>query len=236
MILNIGGYRFVVLDDLVNLKQRLLTICQTLDLKGTVLLSPEGINISLAGSQEAITSFKEHLTNDVRLQNMRFHESLSPKSPFKRLKIKIKKEIITLRQEQSDPLTYTERAPHISPTTLKAWLDEKRHFVLLDTRNEYEINYGSFETATNPHIHHFTELPNALSALATDQPIVMFCTGGIRCEKAAHYMRAHGFNNVYQLDGGILGYFKEIGQAHWQGNCFVFDERIALNANLSPTT
>lgn len=229
-ILNIAGYRFIELTDLPKLQQDFRAICTAQQLKGTVLLSPEGINVSLAGTTTHITAFKDILATDLRFKDMRFHETWSETIPFQKLKIKIKKEIITFKQTSANPM---QRAPSISPAALKEWLDQQKDITLLDTRNEYEIAFGTFQRAINPHIDHFTELADYAKTLDREKPLVMFCTGGIRCEKAACYMQDMGFKQVYQLDGGILGYFHEVGGAHWQGSCFVFDERIALTPDLS---
>lgn len=231
--LNIAGYKFIELDHLDALRENLQARCEAVALKGTILLSPEGINISLAGCKQSIADFKTLLAKDERFADMRFHHTYSSSQPFQCLKVKLKSEIITMRQGDVAPLK--DRAPDISPAELKRWLDEKRDITLLDTRNDYEYRFGTFTGAVNLHIHHFGELPEAVRDLDKDKPVVMFCTGGIRCEKAAIYMRDQGFSDVYQLDGGILGYFAQIGGAHYEGECFVFDERVALDAYLNYT-
>jgi len=232
-ILNIAGYKFIALDELDSLQKNLLELCHSLSLKGTILLGHEGININLAGIQANIKSFQTLLKNDCRFMSMDFHESCSDDQPFKYLKVKLKKEIITFGQSSVN--TGAQRAPDISPHELKQWLDEKRDFILLDTRNNYEIQFGSFKGAINLHISDFGELPQAIKQIECDKPIVMFCTGGIRCEKAALYMLNQGYAEVYQLDGGILGYFKKIGSEHYEGECFVFDNRITLDSSLKET-
>jgi UPF0176 protein len=230
-ILNIAGYKFIELSDLESLRSTLLAACEAAALKGTILISPEGINMSLAGEQPAIASFKAVLAGDERFADMRFHHTYSSYLPFQCLKVKLKNEIITLRQGDVAPL-HNNRAPDISPAELKKWLDEKRDITLLDTRNDYEYRFGTFDGALNLHLHNFGELPEAVRDLDKSKPVVMFCTGGIRCEKAAIYMQNEGFSEVYQLDGGILGYFAQVGGAHYVGECFVFDERVALDAYL----
>lgn len=231
-IINIAGYRFIELDDLATLQHHFLSTCNDLMLRGTILLSPEGINMSLAGDQDNMVAFKAMLAQDARFATISFHETRSSHIPFRKLKVKIKKEIITFRQAVTAQPAALERAPSIKPTLLKQWLDEQKDITLLDTRNDFEVQCGTFEKAINPHIQRFTDLPGTLAALDRQKPVVMFCTGGIRCEKAAHYMESVGFKEVYQLDGGILGYFKEVGGAHWIGDCFIFDDRIALNPHL----
>jgi UPF0176 protein len=230
-ILNIAGYRFVQLNDISLVRDRLEQTCATLALKGTILLSEEGINISLAGTKQAIDEFKAALFTDARFAGMRFHHTYSDYLPFQVLKVKLKNEIITMRQENVTPLA-GGRAPDISPAELKTWLDEQRDITLLDTRNDYEYRFGTFKGAINLQLQNFGELPEAVRGLDKQKPVVMFCTGGIRCEKAALYMSQHGFAEVYQLDGGILGYFAEAHGAHYDGECFVFDERVALDIYL----
>lgn len=231
--LNIAGYKFVSLHDLNQLQADLLAKCTSLTLKGTILLSHEGINISLAGSTDLIPVFLDQLRQDPRFIDMSFHETYSTSQPFQYLKVKIKSEIITLRQPDANPLTC--RAAAITPENFKLWLDEKRDFTILDTRNDYEVRFGTFKNAINLHLADFGELPTSLNSIPRDKPVVMFCTGGIRCEKAALYMQVLGFTEVYQLDGGILGYFKKIGGAHYEGECFVFDGRISVDSDLHPT-
>lgn len=230
-ILNIAGYKFIELSDLETLRGQLQAACEAAEIKGTILISPEGINMSLAGESSAIAGFKAVLAGDERFADMRFHHTYSGYLPFQCLKVKLKNEIITLRQGDVAPLK-DNRAPDISPAELKRWLDEKRDITLLDTRNDYEYRFGTFSGALNLHLHNFGELPQAVRDLDKQKPVVMFCTGGIRCEKAALYMQNEGFSEVYQLDGGILGYFAQVGGAHYIGECFVFDERVALDAYL----
>ena len=226
-IQNIAGYRFITLTALGDLQSTLRVLCVERQLKGTILLSEEGININLAGREENISAFKTFLNQDARFAGMNFHVTYSDSLPFRQLKIKVKKEIITLRQPEVS--VTCGRAPSIAPETLKQWLDEKKEITLLDTRNDFEVQFGTFNGAINPDIDKFGELPALLDTVPKSQPIVMFCTGGIRCEKAAIYFINHGFSEVYQLDGGILGYFAKVGGDHYAGECFVFDERVTVN-------
>ena len=228
-ILNIAGYKFFELVHLESLRDDLQARCAALALKGTILLSPEGININLAGTEQAITDFTTALASIEYFAAMRFHHTWSNEQPFQLLKVKIKKEIITMRQGDVAPL-HGNRAPDISPAEFKKWLDENRDITLLDARNDYEYDYGTFTGAVNLHLQHFGELPEAIQHLDKQKPLVTFCTGGIRCEKAALYLQNQGFAEVYQLDGGILGYFAQVGGAHYEGECFVFDERGAVRA------
>jgi UPF0176 protein len=239
-ILNIAAYKFVPLHDTPTLRERLSTSAKALALKGTVLLAEEGINLFLAGEEVALRSFMAELKADARFADLVVKESLSESVPFNKLIVKIKPEIIRMNHPQIAPSR--GRADAVEPTTLKRWLDEGhddagREVVLLDTRNAFEVSYGSFEGMQQFGISKFTEFPAAMDAQAKSfegKTVVTFCTGGIRCEKAALYMRELGMQNVLQLDGGILKYFEEVGHAHYQGSCFVFDEREALDAQLKP--
>lgn len=232
-IVNIAGYHFVALENLPELKASLLSICLQNALRGTIILSEEGINIALAGESTGINHFKAHIANDEKWGNIQFNESLSEINPFKRMKIKIKTEVITMRRKEIKP--EVNRAPTIQPSKLKEWLDSDKNLTLLDTRNDYEIKFGTFDRALDLQIKHFCELPEDEINLPKDRPIVMFCTGGIRCEKAALYLAKEGYEEVYQLEGGILKYFAEVGGAHYRGDCYVFDERIAVNPKLEET-
>ncbi|WP_233840085.1 sulfurtransferase [Dyella sp. 2HG41-7] len=239
--LNISAYRFVSLDDLPTLRERVLERCHALALKGTILLAPEGINLFLAGSREAIDSFLDWLRIDSRFAGLQAKESLSDDVPFKRMRVRLKKEIITLRKPTIRP--EGGRAPAVDPATLKRWLDqghddEGHDVVLLDTRNAYETDVGMFPQAVDYRIASFTELPDALAADQTryaGKTVVSYCTGGIRCEKAVLHMQDIGMQRVFQLEGGILKYFEEVGGVHWQGDCFVFDERGAVDKALAPS-
>lgn len=232
-ILNIAGYKFTALTNIEAMQKKLLAQCEMHNLRGTILLSKEGININLAGCLPSIASFKEYLQFDEQLSDITFRESYSLKTPFKRLKIKLKNEIITLRRPEVDSLKF--RASTISPELFKQWLDEKRDITILDVRNDYEIKFGTFKNAINLHLNNFNEFPSSINQVAKNKPVVMFCTGGIRCEKAALYMLQESFPEIYQLEGGILNYFAQIGGDHYQGECFVFDNRISVNPNLEET-
>ena len=234
MIANIAAYKFVPLNDRESLRERLLQRCCELELKGTILLAPEGINLFLAGSKASIEALLDTLHDDARFADIEPKWSWSDFVPFKRLRIKLKKEIVTFRTRGIDPVAAP--APVISAETLKCWYDEGRDFVILDTRNDWEYAAGSFDNAINPKLNNFCEFPQVGEALAElkEKTIVTFCTGGIRCEKAAPLMQQQGFRDVYQLEGGILKYFEECGGAHWHGNCVVFDERGALDPQLKP--
>lgn len=239
-IVNISAYKFITLDDTEALRPRLHEMCETLSLKGTILLAPEGINMFLAGAREAIDGFMTWLKQDARFADIEPKESPSDSKPFKRMLVRLKKEIITMRM----PLIRPEegRAPSVPPVTLKRWLDQGhdddgRPVVLLDTRNAFEVAVGTFEQAREYGITKFTEFPQLVADHREEfdgKTVVSFCTGGIRCEKAAIHMQEVGIENVYQLEGGILKYFEEVGGEHYKGDCFVFDYRTALNPQLLP--
>ncbi|KQY52353.1 sulfurtransferase [Lysobacter sp. Root494] len=240
MILNIAAYHFVPIDDPAALAGQVRALAEAGDLRGTVLVAGEGINIFLAGAESAIRVFLDALREDPRFAGIVVKESRSQAQPFGRLKVKVKKEIIAFRRDRSSPLE--GRAPAVQPEDLERWIgqghdDSGRKLLLLDTRNREEIEHGTFSGALTLPIDNFTDLPEALtphrSALA-DAVVVSFCTGGIRCEKAALWMQAEGMDNVLQLEGGILGYFERVGGFGYDGRCFVFDERVALDAELKP--
>lgn len=231
---NISGYSFIDLTELECLQQSLKQLCLNLKIKGTILLSQEGINIFVCGLRCAIDEFTQALPH-LGLPSITFKESPSQSIPFKRLLIKVKNEIISMGCPEVRPAQ--NPAPYVSAQQLKQWLDEeKKDIVILDTRNTYEIQIGKFEKAIDLNIRDFRSFPEAIKNLPNDykdKTIVTCCTGGIRCEKAAPYLIAQGFKDVYQLDGGILKYFEENGGAHYQGECFVFDNRLAVDSNLN---
>ena len=231
---NTAAYRFVKLADRETLRPHIQELAQSRSLLGTVLLASEGINIFLAGRETDLRSFFDALAEDTRFAAMDVKWSLSDTLPFKRLRVRLKKEIVTVGQPDFD-LDETP-APYLPAAELKRWYDEGRKFVIIDTRNRWEIEQGSFDDALDPGVDSFGQFPAALEQYADlkDTPIVTFCTGGIRCEKAAPIMKKAGFKQVWQLEGGILRYFEEVGGAHWHGNCVVFDDRGALKPDLSP--
>ena len=237
--LNISSYKFVPLTDAPALRDQLDERAQALALKGTILLAEEGINLFLAGTGEQVRQFVRELQQDARFADLTPKESWSATQPFRKMLVKVKREIIRMNHPTIRPSA--GRAPSVAAVTVKRWLDqghddEGRPVVTLDTRNAFEVDHGTFEGAIDWRISKFTEFPQALlehKAQLQDKTVVSFCTGGIRCEKAAIFMREAGLAHVYQLEGGILKYFEETGGAHYQGGCFVFDEREALGADLS---
>ncbi|HSV53773.1 MAG TPA: sulfurtransferase [Burkholderiaceae bacterium] len=240
-ILNISAYKFVPLDDTHTLRTRLLEQALADGLKGTILLAEEGINLFLAGPADAVRGFVAALRQDTRFADLQPKESWSASQPFTRMLVKVKREIIRMNHPAIQPAA--GRAPAVDAATVKRWLDQGhddtgRPVVTLDTRNAFEVDHGTFEGAIDWRISKFTEFPDALQAHKAelqDKTVVSFCTGGIRCEKAAIYMREAGLEHVFQLEGGILKYFEETGGAHYSGNCFVFDAREALDPGLTAT-
>ena len=235
-VVNIAGYRFADMPDRDELRQPFRDLCQELDLKGTILLAHEGINFFLAGSQTSIDSFVRRLEEDGRFIDIPLKVSYSDYQPFRRMNVRLKKEIISLGLDHIKPAEMT--GEEITPTAFKQLLDAGEEVIVLDTRNEYECRIGTFENAFEMNIRSFRDFPKAVSEMdedLKDKQVVMFCTGGIRCEKASVVMMDAGFSNVKQLKGGILGYFEEVGGDYWNGDCFVFDRRVAVNPELEET-
>jgi UPF0176 protein len=238
---NIAAYKFVTFDNTEQMRPLYQALCQELALKGTILLTPEGINMFVSGPRGQIDQFLAWVRSDARFADMPVKESYSEEQSHKRMLVKIKKEIITMRM----PLIQPElgRAPAVEPVTLKRWLDQGhddngKPVVMVDTRNAFEVDVGTFNNTIDYRIDKFTEFPDVIAAnkeALADKTVVTFCTGGIRCEKAAIHMQNIGYDNVYQLEGGILKYFEDVGGAHYTGDCFVFDYRTALNPQLEPT-
>lgn len=232
-IVNIAGYRFVDLPDRDELRTPMTEACKASGLRGTILLAHEGINFFLAGAQQGVDEFLAFLDSDVRFLDIPLKTSHTDYQPFNRMNVRLKKEIISMGMDEVQPAVFTGDA--IAPKEFKKWLDDGKAVTVLDTRNDYEIRLGTFENAMNLDITSFRAFPAAVEAMPDDlkdTPVVMFCTGGIRCEKASVVMLEAGFKDVRQLEGGILGYFEEVGGAHWNGDCFVFDHRVALTPEL----
>jgi UPF0176 protein len=233
---NVAAYKFVSLDQLPQRREVLKQLCRRLKLRGTILLSPEGINLFLAGAPSAMDEFLSTLRSDSCFADLDVKSSYSDHQPFHRMLVKLKREIIAFGQEGIDPAKYTSK--RVTAKQLKEWLSSGKEVVLLDTRNVYEVQLGTFHNAVDFGISHFKEFPDKAREFVQanrDKTIVSFCTGGIRCEKAAPFLEQVGFQDVYQLDGGILKYFEECGSAHYDGSCFVFDQRVALDPALLPT-
>ena len=235
-VVNIAGYKFEPLENPVDLVRMYQQKCDELKLKGTMLISKNGINFSLAGTQQSTDTIIAFLEEDNRFLNIPLKVTYSETQPFRRMKVRLKKEIISLGRKDINPRELT--GERISPQDLKNLLDNKEDVLVLDTRNEYETRVGKFENAIDLNLDTFRDFPKAIESLPEeykDKQIVMYCTGGIRCEKASAVMMKAGFADVKQLEGGVLDYFKETGGAYWEGDCFVFDERVALDTELSET-
>ena len=240
-VLNLSAYLFVHLSDAAALRGPIQGQAAACQLKGTVLLAEEGINLFLAGPAEGARAFVDWLRADPRLAALEPKESWSAATPFRHLKVKVKREIIRMNRPTVRPVA--ERAPSLAPERLAAWLaqghdDTGRPVVVLDTRNDFEVDAGSFEGAIDWRIRKFSDFPAAVDTHLAElqgKTVVSFCTGGIRCEKAAIVLQDAGLDSVYQLEGGILKYFEQTdGAPHWHGDCFVFDEREALGTQLAP--
>jgi UPF0176 protein len=238
-VLIVAAYRFVDLDDGPALRERLHATAAAARLLGTVLLAPEGINLGLAGEDTALRGWLAALCEDPRLAGLEMKFSHAEAPPFGQLRVKFKREIIRMNQPTVRPVA--RRAPAVDAATLARWLDqghcdEGRPLRLLDTRNGFEVDAGAFDGAIDWRLSKFSDFPAALQAHRDElqgATVVSYCTGGIRCEKAALWMAEAGVPHVLQLDGGILKYFEATGHApHWHGECFVFDQREALDASL----
>ena len=235
-LLLVNFYRFVALSDCDRWQQRLQESCLALGLRGTILLAPEGINAGLAGDPEAIAQFLGHLQQEPVFAELSLKSVPVSEWPFATLKVKVRPEIVTLGQPQLNP---ADRTGTLVPPTEWNEIISDPEVVLIDVRNQFEVALGSFPGAIDPQTEHFRDFPTFVkSQLLPQQPakVAMFCTGGIRCEKASAYLLEQGIETVYQLEGGILSYLEAIAPEDncWQGDCFVFDERIAVDRDLRP--
>ena len=234
--LNVAGYKFDPLENLDSLIPKFQNKCDELGLKGSVYLSPNGINFSIAGTEENVDTYIKFMEEDSRFRDIPLKKTFSETQPFRRMKVRLKKEIISLGRDDINPKKLT--GDYISPRELFEIYEKKEDVIVLDTRNEYETRVGLFENAIDLQLDTFRDFPSAIETLPEeykDKQIVMYCTGGIRCEKASAVMMKAGFSDVKQLEGGVLDYFKETGGAYWNGDCFVFDERVALDKELKET-
>ena len=228
-------YRFVALDDFEELKAPLLNVCHEAGLKGTLLLAREGINGTIAGTRRGIQSVIEWLLRDARFEGLDWKESFHDTDPFHRMKVKLKKEIVTMGVAHVDPNVCVGR--YATPAQWNSLIDDPECLVV-DTRNDYEVAIGSFRGAVNPSTKSFRDFPQwARDNLRPEEhkKIAMFCTGGIRCEKSTSFLISEGFAEVWHLQGGILKYLEEIpeSESRWEGECFVFDSRVAVNHDLA---
>jgi UPF0176 protein len=233
-IVVIAMYKFVTLDNYQDIKPNLFKVLQDNQIKGTLLLAAEGINGTVAGTREAIDTLLTWLTADSRLTDISFKESFTEVMPFNRTKVKLKKEIVTMGIEGIDPKQVV--GTYVEPKDWNALISDP-DVILVDTRNDYEFQVGTFENAINPKTDTFREFPQYVEDNmdpAKHKKVAMFCTGGIRCEKSTAYMKEQGYEEVYHLKGGILKYLEEVPQENtlWKGDCFVFDERVTVNHDL----
>ena len=227
-------YRFVSLPDYRDLQQPLLRVCRAAEVRGTILLAAEGINATIAGERAGVEWVLAFLRAGSRFTNLTTKESFHDAVPFQRMKVRLKREIVALKVPDVYP--NTRAGMHVEP---EAWneLIAQEDVILIDARNDYEVRMGSFPKALNPETESFHELPRFLADNLDPQQnkrVAMFCTGGIRCEKATALLLQQGYDEVYQLHGGILRYLERIvpTESLWQGECFVFDERVSLDHDL----
>jgi len=220
-------YKYIGIKSLNNFRDSQFKLCKSLNLLGTILIAKEGINGCLSGKIKDIERYKRFLRKDKRFTNIVFKEGSVDKHTFKRLSVRLRDEIVTSKFK----VNLRNKASYIKPKELKKLLDNDEELILLDARNNFESNMGKFKNAITPNIETFRKFPRTIKELRKykDKKIVTYCTGGIRCEKASAYLVENGFNDVFQLEGGILSYGKDCGNAHWQGKCFVFDTRGAID-------
>lgn len=231
-------YHFVSLPDFKDMRDPLLAFCQEQGVTGTLLLAHEGINGTIAGPEAGLRAVLDYLRADPRLANLAHKESWSTEQPFYRMKVKLKREIVTMGVEDIDPTV--DAGDYVKPEDWNELIDDP-DVVVVDVRNDYEVAVGTFKSAVNPKTDTFTEFPEWVKqqsqpggVLQGKSKIAMFCTGGIRCEKSTAYLKSQGFDNVYHLQGGILQYLEDVPaeNSRWEGECFVFDERVAVKHGL----
>ena len=229
-------YKFVLLENFEAMREPILDFCKARDVKGTLLLAREGINGTVAGSESAIQEVLAYLRSLPGLEALEHKESWADKEPFLRMKVKLKKEIVTMGVPEIDPSKYA--GTYVKPQDWNALISDPE-VLLVDTRNEYEVSVGTFAGAVNPHINKFTDFPEWINKAENrlgKTKIAMFCTGGIRCEKSTAFLKQQGYDEVYHLQGGILKYLEEVPAegSMWNGECFVFDERVTVRHGLEP--
>jgi len=230
-------YHFIDLPNYEAMKDPLLEFCKKHDLKGTILLAKEGINSTISGKKEDIEAFQAHITKDLNIPVNNFKESYSDFKPFLKMKVRLKKEIVAMGVYNLDTTKYV--GEYLESDQWDEMLNDK-NTIIVDTRNRYEVDLGTFKNAINPKTKNFRETPQWMEANlkgAEDKNILMFCTGGVRCEKSTAYLKRAGFKKVYHLKGGILKYLEDTQNAkqNWVGNCFVFDDRVAVDSLLNQT-
>jgi len=231
-------YKFIQLPDFAELKEPLLAFCEQQGVKGMILLATEGINSTIAGTPEGVHAVLAYLRQDPRLADLQHKEAWSDKAPFYRMKVRLKREIVTLGVPEANPSTLA--GTYVKPADWNALISDL-DVVVVDTRNDYEVGIGTFKGALDPNIQSFSQLPQWVNQAAALNPVTgkkpkvaMFCTGGIRCEKSTAFLRTQGFDEVYHLEGGILKYLETVPpeESLWQGACFVFDERVSVGHGL----
>lgn len=227
-------YKFVALENYKEMREPLCKLMESLHIKGTILLAKEGINGTISGSESSVKSLLEHFNQDPRIAPISNKQSWHDEQPFYRTKVKLKKEIVTMGVEGIDPRRTV--GTYVKPEDWNALISDPE-VTVIDTRNDYEIEIGSFKHAINPNTESFREFPEYVEKTLDPKKhkkVAMFCTGGIRCEKSTAYLKEQGFDEVYHLQGGILQYLEDIPQEQslWEGDCFVFDNRVAVNHQL----
>ena len=222
-------YKYAAINDPLKLRNGQLELCQSLNLKGRILIGKEGINGSVCGKRENVQKYRQELKKNALFSYMEFKEQEAQKQAFSRLYISVRKEIVHFGAK----VDLRNTGKFLTPKELKEWLDNNEDIVLVDMRNDYESKIGKFRNAVTLNVGNFRDFPNAVKTMdwLKDKKIVAYCTGGIRCEKASAFLREKGFSNVYQLKGGILKFCEEFPDTYWEGKCFVFDERIAIDVN-----
>ncbi len=228
-------YHFVELSNYYDMKDTIKAVCSDLKLKGTILLAEEGINATISGERNAIDKMFDFLRSDYRLKNLMWKESPAEFQPFNKMKVRLKREIINFGIGNLD---ISLRGKYIDPEHWDDFISQP-DVLVIDTRNKYEVKLGKFKDAIDPDTQYFREFPQWAKSFFKnkDLKIAMYCTGGVRCEKSTAYMKELGFNNVYHLKGGILSYLEKTHNKNdnWEGECFVFDDRIAVNSSLIPS-
>jgi UPF0176 protein len=228
-------YKFVDLPNFEEIKAPLLKFCIKQDLKGTILLASEGVNSTISGSRESIDSLYDYLKNDMGIASITYKESKAFFKPFQKMKVRLKKEIVAIGMPEINPKNGVGR--YVEPEDWDDFISGD-DVVLIDTRNKYETMLGTFEGAEDPGTAYFKQMPELMDHYMDkykDKKIAMFCTGGIRCEKSTAYLKQKGFDDVYHLNGGIINYYMKTDAKKWNGVCFVFDERVAIDKNLAPS-
>ncbi len=229
-------YKFIPVASVETTKAFFNEIAEKYNIKGLIILAKEGFNSTVsADNAENLEAYKKALLNEFKLETLNFKDSTSEKSPFRRFVVKIRPEIVTLGTPDLQPPE--GKNYHLSPTEWNEVMKNEKDYTIIDTRNWYETKIGTFKGAINPMTDKFTEFPEFMEKqnISKDKKVLIFCTGGIRCEKGILDLHKSGYNNIYQLDGGILNYLKEYPNDQFEGECFVFDHRVAVDQNMKPT-